>query len=86
MPTLAGWLTGEQVPQEIIAQTLTTMSNLLGRHGGQLARTIQAGMGLIAFSDPSYAMKRNDDLPVLDWVPDRSTIVYRRPLSVTHPL
>lgn len=86
MPTLAGWLTGEQVPQEIIAQTLTTMSNLLGRHGGQLARTIQAGMGLIAFSDPSYAMQRNDDPPVLDWVPDRRTLVYRRPLSGSHPL
>ncbi len=86
MPTLAGWLTGEQVPQEIIAQTLTTMSDLLGRHGGQLARTIQAGMGLIAFSDPSYAMQRNDDPPVLDWVPDRRTLVYRRPLSGAHPL
>ena len=86
MPTLAGWLTGEQVPQEIIEQTLTTMSDLLGRHGGQLARTIQAGMGLIAFSDPSYAMQRNDDPPVLDWVPDRRTLVYRRPLSGAHPL
>ncbi len=86
MPTLAGWLTGEQVSQEIIAQTLTTMSDLLGRHGGQLARTIQAGMGLIAFSDPSYAMQHNDDPPVLDWVPDRRTLVYRRPLSGAHPL
>src|ERR1700737_1879574 len=86
MPTLAGWLTGEQVSQEIIEQTLTTMSDLLGRHGGQLARTIQAGMGLIAFSDPSYAMQRNDDPPVLDWVPDRRTMVYRRPLSGAHPL
>jgi len=86
MPTLAGWLTGEQVPQDIIEQTLTTMSDLLGRHGGQLARTIQAGMGLIAFSDPSYAMQRNDDPPVLDWVPDRRTLVYRRPLSGAHPL
>lgn len=86
MPTLAGWLTGEQVPQEIIDQTLTSMSDLLGRHGGQLARTIQAGMGLIAFSDPSYAMQRNDDPPVLDWVPDRRTLVYRRPLSGAHPL
>lgn len=86
MPTLAGWLTGEQVSQEIIAQTLTTMSDVLGRHGGQLARTIQSGMGLIAFSDPSYAMQRNDDPPVLDWVPDRRTLVYRRPLSGAHPL
>lgn len=86
MPTLAGWLTGEQVDQDIISQTLTTMSDLLGRHGGQLARTIQSGMGLVAFSDPSYAMQQNDDPPVLDWVPDRRTLVYRRPLSGAHPL
>jgi asparagine synthase (glutamine-hydrolysing) len=86
MPTLAGWLTGTQVPQEMIDQTLTTMGDLLGRHGGQLARTIQSGMGLIAFSDPSYAMQHNDDPPVLDWVPDRRTLVYRRPLSGAHPL
>ncbi len=86
MPILAGWLTGEQVPQEIIEQTLTAMGQVLERHGGQPAHTTQAGAGLIAFSDPAYAMQHNDDPPVLDWVPDRRTLVYRRPLSGMHPL
>ncbi len=36
MPILAGWLTGEQVPQEIMEQTLMTMGEVLGRHGGEL--------------------------------------------------
>jgi asparagine synthetase B (glutamine-hydrolysing) len=31
-------------------------------------------------------MRRNDEPPVLDWVPDRRTLVYRRPLSGFHPL
>jgi len=86
MPTLAGWLTGEQVPAEIIEQTLMAMGNVLGQHGGQPAHTIHPGAGLIAFSDTAYAMAQQDEAPVLDWVPDRRTLVYRRPLSGIHPL
>ena len=86
MPTLAGWLTGEQVPAEIIEQTLMAMGNVLGQHGGQPAHTIHPGAGLIAFSDTAYTMAQQDDAPVLDWVPDRRTLVYRRPLSGIHPL
>ena len=86
MPILAGWLTGEQVSQEIIEQTLAAMGAVLGQHGGQPAQTIQPGAGLIAFSDPAYAMQQNHEPPVLDWVPDRRTLVYRRPLSGMHAL
>jgi asparagine synthase (glutamine-hydrolysing) len=86
MPILAGWLTGEQVSQDIIEQTLATMGNVLAQHGGKPARSIQAGAGLIAFSDPAYATPQYKELPVLDWVPDRRTLVYRRPLSGMHPL
>ncbi|QBD78302.1 hypothetical protein EPA93_20780 [Ktedonosporobacter rubrisoli] len=86
MPTLAGWLTGEQVPQEFIEQALITMGEVLGRAGGQPARTTQPGAGLIAFSDPAYSTQHNTEPPVLDWVPDRRTLVYRRPLSGLHPL
>src|SRR5436305_3083900 len=86
MPILAGWLTGEQVSPEIIEQTLTAMGEALGRYGGQPAHFVQPGMGLITFSDPAYAMQRNNEAPVLDWVPDRRTLVYRRPLSGIHPL
>jgi asparagine synthetase B (glutamine-hydrolysing) len=86
MPTLAGWLTGEQVAQEVLDQVLSAMGEVLGRHGGRPARTLHPGAGLIAFSDPAYALQRNDDPPVLDWVPDRRTLVYRRPLSGWHPL
>src|SRR5579885_436180 len=86
MPTLAGWLTGEQVPSEIIEQTLMAMGNVLGQHGGQAAHTIHPGAGLIAFADTAYTMAQQDEAPVLDWVPDRRTLVYRRPLSGIHPL
>jgi asparagine synthase (glutamine-hydrolysing) len=86
MPILAGWLTGEQVPQEVIEQTLIAMGQVLERYGGQPAHTTHPGAGLIAFSDPAYAMQHNDEPPVLDWVPDRRTLVYRRPLSGMHPL
>jgi asparagine synthetase B (glutamine-hydrolysing) len=86
MPILAGWLTGEQVPQEVIEQTLIAMGQVLERYGGQPAHTTYPGAGLIAFSDPAYAMQHNDEPPVLDWVPDRRTLVYRRPLSGMHPL
>src|SRR5579884_3747139 len=86
MPILAGWLTGEQVPQDIIQQTLLTMGEVLGAHGGTPARTVQPGAGLMAYADTAYAMQRNDEPPVLDWVPDRHTLVYRRPLSGMHPL
>src|SRR5258708_9612535 len=86
MPTLAGWLTGEQVPQEVIEQTLMAMGEVRGRHGGERAFTTQPGAGFIAFSDTAFAMRRKDDPPVLDWVPDRRTMVYRRPLSGVHTL
>jgi asparagine synthetase B (glutamine-hydrolysing) len=86
MPILAGWLTGEQVPEEVIKQTLMAMGQVLERYGGQPAYTTHPGAGLIAFADPAYAMQHNDDPPVLDWVPDRRTLVYRRPLSGMHPL
>ena len=86
MPTLAGWLTGEQVPNEIIEQTLTAMGSVLGQHGGNPGRIVQPGFGLITFSEPAYAMRESIEAPVLDWVPDRRTLVYRRPLSGTHML
>jgi asparagine synthase (glutamine-hydrolysing) len=86
MPVLAGWLTGEQVPQETIEETLSAMGDVLGQHGGQPARSVLPGAGIIAFSDDGHAMQRNDDPPVLDWVPDRRTLVYRRPLSGAHVL
>ncbi|MDQ2713330.1 MAG: hypothetical protein M3Z08_00280 [Chloroflexota bacterium] len=86
MPTLAGWLTGEQVPRETIEQTLTTMGTVLSQRGGRQALAIQPGAGLIAFADQAYAMRENSEPPVLDWVPDRRTMVYRRPLSGAHIL
>ena len=86
MPTLAGWLTGEQVPTEIIEQTVRAMESVLEQHGGQPARYMQPGVGLIIFADTAYAMQRNDEPSVLDWVPERRTLVYRRPLSGWHPL
>jgi asparagine synthase (glutamine-hydrolysing) len=89
MPVLAGWLTGEQVPQEMIEQVLLTMGNVLGQHAGQSgqpARTTQPGAGLLAFADPAYATRQRIEPPVLDWSPDRRTLVYRRPLSGAHPL
>jgi asparagine synthetase B (glutamine-hydrolysing) len=86
MPILAGWITGEQVPQDIIEQTLMTMRAVLAQHGGEAAWTVQPGAGLVAFSDTAYAMQHNDEAPVLDWVPERRTLVYRRPLSGQHPL
>lgn len=86
MPVLAGWLTGEQVPQETIEQTLAAMREVLGRYGGQPMQTVMPGAGLVTFSDTAYAMQHNDEPPVLDWVPDRRTLVYRRPLSGLHAL
>jgi asparagine synthetase B (glutamine-hydrolysing) len=89
MPVLAGWLTGEQVPQEVIEQVLLTMGNVLGQHAGQSgqpARTTQLGAGLLAFADAAYATRQRIEPPVLDWSPDRRTLVYRRPLSGAHPL
>lgn len=86
MPTLAGWLTGEEVDQEIIARTLTAMGEVLSQHGGEAAQMIQPGFGLLAFSDTAYAQHHNEEPPALDWVPDRRTLVYRRPLSGVHAL
>ncbi|HZR44366.1 MAG TPA: asparagine synthase-related protein [Ktedonobacteraceae bacterium] len=86
MPVLAGWFTGEQVPQEVIGQTLMTMREVLGRYGGQPMQTVMPGAGLVAFADAAYAIQQNDEPPVLDWVPDRRTLVYRRPLSGMHAL
>lgn len=86
MPVLAGWLTGEQVPQEKIEQVIMAMGEVLKRHGGQPTPIIQPGAGLITFADPAHAMRHNDEPPVLDWVSDRRTLVYHRPLSGYHPL
>ncbi|MBA2677033.1 MAG: hypothetical protein H0U76_01330 [Ktedonobacteraceae bacterium] len=86
MPVLAGWLTGEQVPYETIDQTLTAMGGVLGRYGGTPAGNVQAGSGLLTYADTAYAMQGSTEPPVLDWVPDRRTLVYRRPLSGMHPL
>jgi asparagine synthetase B (glutamine-hydrolysing) len=62
------------------------MAEVLKQHGGQPTQTILPGAGLIAFADPAYEMQHNDEPPILDWVPDRRTLVYRRPLSGHHPL
>ncbi|GAC1640890.1 MAG: hypothetical protein NVS4B12_02690 [Ktedonobacteraceae bacterium] len=86
MPVVAGWLTGEQVPLETIEQTITTMEHVLHQHRGNPVRIVQPGMGLLTFSDSGHTMQHNDEPPVLDWVPDRRTFVYRRPLSGTRPL
>ncbi len=86
MPVLAGWLTGEQVPLQFIEQTLSQMEPVLAAHGGTPARVVQPGMGLISFADSAHAMQKNDEPAVLDWVPNRRTFVYRRPLSGAHPL
>src|SRR5215469_9680793 len=86
MPVLAGWLTGEQVPQEQIKQVIMAMREVLKRHGGQPTPIVQPGAGLITFADPAHAMRQNDEPPVLDWVADRRTLVYHRPLSGYHPL
>jgi asparagine synthetase B (glutamine-hydrolysing) len=86
MPVLAGWITGEQVPQTTIEQTLETMGNVLAHRGGQPARLVQPGIGLLTFADTAYTMQHDEDPPVLDWVPDRRTFTYRRPLSGQHPL
>ena len=86
MPILAGWLTGEQVPQEVIEQVLGSMGAVLGRHGGQPARSVQAGAGILAVADPAFATRQRVEPPVLDWSADRRTLVYRRPLSGAHPL
>jgi asparagine synthetase B (glutamine-hydrolysing) len=86
MPVLAGWITSEQVPHEIIEQTLRTMEGVLARNGGTPARTVQPGAGLVSFMDPAYAQSSSKEQAVLDWVPERRTLVYRRPLSGMHPL
>ncbi|HET9920813.1 MAG TPA: asparagine synthase-related protein [Ktedonobacteraceae bacterium] len=86
MPVLAGWLTGEQVPAEMIEQVLRTMETVLGRHGGQPARNVQPGAGILAIADSAFATRQRLEPPVLDWSPDRRTLVYRRPLSGAHPL
>lgn len=89
MPTLAGWLTGEQVAQEIIERTVTAMGEALAQSGGYNGRpalALQPGAGLTALSDIAYTMQRNDEPPLLDWVPARRTMVYRRPLAGAHTL
>ena len=86
MPALAGWLTGEQVSPEVIEQTLSAMGTVLGQHGGEPTQSVLPGAGFISFADTAYAMQQSDESPVLDWVPDRRTLVYRRPLSGQHPL
>src|SRR5882724_10720343 len=86
MPVIAGWLTGEQVPDNVIQQTLLALGDVLGQHGGQPARTVQPGAGLLTHFDPAYTIQHNDEPALLDWVPERRTLVYRRPLSGAHPL
>lgn len=86
MPVVAGWLTGEQVPLETIDQTITTMEHVLCQYNGTPARIVQPGMGLVTISHSEHVMQHNDEPPVLDWVPDRRTFVYRRPLSGAHAL
>ncbi|MBO0780238.1 MAG: hypothetical protein J2P37_15545, partial [Ktedonobacteraceae bacterium] len=86
MPTLAGWLTGEQTPQETIEQVLAALQTALEHNGGEPTQTLHPGAGLVAFADPAYALPHSSEPPVLDWTPDRHTLVYRRPLSGLHPL
>ncbi|GHO43044.1 hypothetical protein [Ktedonospora formicarum] len=86
MAVLAGWITSEQVPLETIEQVLTSMGNALERAGGTPARSAQPGAGILSFSDTAYATRQNDDPPLLDWTPERRTLVYRRPVSGQHPL
>ncbi|GHO76222.1 hypothetical protein KSD_39930 [Ktedonobacter sp. SOSP1-85] len=86
MAILAGWITGEQVPQETIEQVLQVMSRALQRLGGTEARSVLPGAGILSFADSAYAMRQNDEPPLLDWIPERRTLVYRRPRSGLHPL
>ena len=86
MPVLAGWLTSEQVPQNVIESALTSMESVLGKHGGETSRIVQPGMGLVSYANSSHAAKNLNEPPVLDWTPDRRTFVYRRPLSGIHGL
>lgn len=86
MAILAGWITGEQVPQETIEQVLTVMGSVLERLGGTPARSVQPGAGILSFSDSAYALHHNGEPPLLDWTPERRTLVYRRPLSGLYPL
>lgn len=86
MPTLAGWLTGEGESQEVIEQALAAMEKMLEHNGGSPNRQILPGAGLVAFADPAYTQPETSEPPILDWTPDRRTLVYRRPLSGLHPL
>lgn len=86
MPVVAGWLTGEQVSLAAIEQTLQAMEEVLALHGGEPARSTQPGAGLVAFADAAYATPDYKETAVLDWIPERRTLLYRRPLSGLHPL
>jgi len=86
MPVVAGWLTGEQVSLAVIEQTLQAMEEVLALHGGEPARSTQPGAGLVAFADAAYATPDYKEPSVLDWIPERRTLLYRRPLSGLHPL
>jgi asparagine synthetase B (glutamine-hydrolysing) len=86
MPTLAGWLTGGQVPQEALEQVLTAFRAALEHNGGEPVQNIHPGAALLSFADAAYAQQSGQEPPVLDWVPDRQTLVYHRPLSGLHPL
>ncbi|HET8910698.1 MAG TPA: hypothetical protein VFN23_04495 [Ktedonobacteraceae bacterium] len=97
MVTLAGWLTRTQVAPEVIEQTLESMAVVLADHAAngstaenealtrQPARFVQPGAGVLVFSDPTYTAGASEP-DVLDWTPERRTMVYRRPLTGTHPL
>ena len=86
MPVLAGWLTGEHVPQNVIEAALASMESVIGKHGGEASRIVQPGMGLVSYAFAAHAAKNLNEPPVLDWTPDRRTFVYRRPLSGIHGL
>lgn len=86
MAILAGWITGEQVPPETIEQVLQVMGEVLQRLGGTEARSVLPGAGILSFADSAYAMRQNDEPPLLDWIPERRTLIYRRPRSGLHPL
>nr|BBH88574.1 hypothetical protein KTC_33250 [Thermosporothrix sp. COM3] len=86
MVRLAGWITGEQVPEDIIREALEAMGTVLGRHGTEPTYSITPGAGLLTCVDPAYAAPQRHEPPLLDWVPEHRTLTYRRPLNGQHVL
>ncbi len=85
MPTLAGWITGKQVPIEDIEQTLSVLIETLQRPGYQPARLVEEGAGILTFTHPQLTNALSEPA-VLDWSAERRTLVYKRPLSGLYPL